>query len=276
MWKLPFSRKPSTFGSGLPFPQSFSSEIYQENMGPIMHLQAGRNLHSPYTSPQLARSHKLKPRPLVLRQQAKLNGAGISCSSKSTDVVFSPYEINWRQMRKICVLELLSRKMVIFSPPSPCSFDRKEAFPNLRIVDKGCRKLQGFQSTERKKEHVLCLGLKRSATTIIWAMSEMIKKDSVKAKAQAETKKGFSPPFINAWAMATNTENWEESKKDFLPERFENSSLWTSMGNSLRGSSVLVAGEQECVLEIFICFSTNIGRIFLWLRLLLPLHWKLS
>jgi len=125
-------------------------------------------------------------------------------------------------------------------------------------------------------------GTETSATTIIWAMSEMIKRPSVMVKAQAEVrqalkgKKTFDdkdlenltylklvvketlrlhtpfplilpresmeeakigeyiiPPktrvIINAWAMATSPESWEDPEK-FLPERFENSSV-DFMGN---------------------------------------------
>eukprot|EP00268_Persea_americana_P063489 TRINITY_DN8239_c2_g1_i1.p1 TRINITY_DN8239_c2_g1~~TRINITY_DN8239_c2_g1_i1.p1 ORF type:complete len:508 (-),score=54.15 TRINITY_DN8239_c2_g1_i1:387-1910(-) len=79
-------------------------------LGPIIHLQLGRVPTLVVSSPRLARDilkthdHSFASRPQLLAAQYLSFG----CS----DVTFSPYGPYWRQVRKICVTELLSPKRV--------------------------------------------------------------------------------------------------------------------------------------------------------------------
>nr|GLL44745.1 premnaspirodiene oxygenase-like [Ipomoea trifida] len=322
-----------------------------------MHLQLGEISTVVISSPQLARAIT-KTHDLVFASRPNIMAMDI-VFYKSTDVAFSPYGDYWRQMRKICVLELLSVKMV----KSFCSFRQEElsnlvssirlsgetGFPIINLTEKVnwftssviakvafgrvCSEDQekfivllkevltlagGFdvgdlfpskkwihyisgmkpkllklhheldkifdiiigehkenrqknRNSNGKDEDIVDVllrvkeggelqfpirednikavindmfsaGTETSATTIIWAMSEMIKRPSVIAKAQDEPRESMEeskigeyiiPPktrvIINAWDMATNPESWENPER-FLPERFENSSV-DFMGN---------------------------------------------
>ncbi|KAL2548271.1 Cytochrome [Forsythia ovata] len=78
--------------------------------GPLMHLKLGENSAIVISSPEIAKE--------ALRTQDPTFAARSGTMSTEilwydhTDMAFSPYNDYWRQMRKICVLELLSSKQV--------------------------------------------------------------------------------------------------------------------------------------------------------------------
>ncbi|XP_060197118.1 premnaspirodiene oxygenase-like [Lycium barbarum] len=78
--------------------------------GPIMHLQLGEISAVVVTSPEMAKQ-VLKTHDIAFASRPVLEAAKIVCY-KGTNIVFAPYGDYWRQMRKICLLELLSAKNV--------------------------------------------------------------------------------------------------------------------------------------------------------------------
>ncbi|KAI9116531.1 hypothetical protein K1719_012698 [Acacia pycnantha] len=78
--------------------------------GPIMHLQLGQLSYVIVTSKELAKE-VMKTHDVIFANRPKLF-AGDTFLYNSTDVVFAPYGSYWRQLRKICTLELLSIKRV--------------------------------------------------------------------------------------------------------------------------------------------------------------------
>ncbi|MCD7458694.1 hypothetical protein HAX54_038910 [Datura stramonium] len=106
-WKLPLLGSMFHLLGGLPH---HVLRGLAQKYGPIMHLQLGEVSLVVVTSPDMAKQ-VLKTHDLAFASRPKLLAAQILCYN-GTDIVFSPYGDYWRQMRKICILELLSPKNV--------------------------------------------------------------------------------------------------------------------------------------------------------------------
>ncbi|KAK4380321.1 hypothetical protein RND71_002183 [Anisodus tanguticus] len=122
-WKLPFLGSMLHMVGGLP--HRVLRDLAKK-YGPIMHLQLGEVTVVVITSPEMAKQ-VLKTHDLAFASRPKLLAADIVLY-KCSDIAFSPYGDYWRQMRKICVLEVLDAKNV----RSFSSIRRDEA---LRLVE---------------------------------------------------------------------------------------------------------------------------------------------
>nr|UXF47975.1 cytochrome P450 CYP71-3 [Euphorbia poissonii] len=78
--------------------------------GSVMHLQLGETSNVVVSSPEAAKQ-VMKTHDVVFAQRPFVLAASI-ITYNFTDIAFSPYADYWRQLRKICVLELLSAKRV--------------------------------------------------------------------------------------------------------------------------------------------------------------------
>jgi cytochrome P450 len=81
-----------------------------QKYGPLMHLQLGEINAVVVSSSNLAKE-VMKTHDVVFANRPKLPSLKILAYGFK-DIVFSPYGDYWRQMRKICVLEILSAKRV--------------------------------------------------------------------------------------------------------------------------------------------------------------------
>ncbi|PHT31578.1 hypothetical protein CQW23_27915 [Capsicum baccatum] len=106
-WKLPFIGNMHHMAGGVP--HRILGDLAKK-YGPIMHLQFGEISAVVVSSSELAKQ-VLKTHDLAFASRPKIIAADIICYDRC-DIAFSPYGEYWRQMRKICVLEVLSAKNV--------------------------------------------------------------------------------------------------------------------------------------------------------------------
>ncbi|KAL8557653.1 hypothetical protein ACS0TY_004932 [Phlomoides rotata] len=78
--------------------------------GPLMHLQLGEVGAIVVSSPETAK-HFLKTYDIIFASRPSLLAPEINCYG-SMDIAFAPYGAYWRQLRKICTLELFTAKRV--------------------------------------------------------------------------------------------------------------------------------------------------------------------
>jgi len=106
-WKLPLIGSMFHLFGGLP--HQVLRDLAKK-YGPIMHLQLGEVSLVVVTSPIMAKQ-VLKTHDLAFASRPRLLASEIILYN-CTDIAFCPYGDYWRQMRKICVLEVLSGKNV--------------------------------------------------------------------------------------------------------------------------------------------------------------------
>ncbi|KAF5474962.1 hypothetical protein F2P56_006814, partial [Juglans regia] len=112
--------------------------------GPLMHLQLGEVSAVVATSPRIAREF-LQTHDLALGKRQEVFAAK-TLTYDGSDIVLSPFGDYWRQMRKVCVMELLSAKRV-------------QSFSSLREVEKFLRVITGtrtkVEEIHRKLDKIL-------------------------------------------------------------------------------------------------------------------------
>ncbi|XP_031131124.1 premnaspirodiene oxygenase-like [Ipomoea triloba] len=109
-WRLPFlGSMHHLYGGAASSPLRRLRDLAQK-YGPLMHVQLGQVCAVVVSSPDMAKS-VLKTHDLAFASRPKMLLADI-VSYNSSDIVFCPYGDYWRQMRKICVVEVLSTRNV--------------------------------------------------------------------------------------------------------------------------------------------------------------------
>ncbi|KAK2969246.1 hypothetical protein RJ640_003480 [Escallonia rubra] len=178
--------------------------------GPVMHLKLGELTTIIISSPEAAEA-ALKTHDLSLAQRPLL-GAVKAMSYGGFGVVFAPYGEYWRQMRKICTMELLSAKRVrSFRPVREEEVSKfiesihrssSNGDSAINLTDKifqltSCMTSRAMFGKECKEGNEFVMVVKgaselartdTSATTTEWAMAELMKNPKVMERAQAEVR----------------------------------------------------------------------------------------
>ncbi|XP_059658257.1 premnaspirodiene oxygenase-like [Cornus florida] len=106
-WKLPIIGNLHQLVGSLP---QHALKALAKKHGPLMHLQLGEVSAVVISSPELAQE-VLKQRQLSYAQRPQILAVEVM-SYDGSSIFFAPYNDYWRQVRKICVTELLSAKRV--------------------------------------------------------------------------------------------------------------------------------------------------------------------
>uniref|UniRef100_A0A5B6Z7I6 Uncharacterized protein n=1 Tax=Davidia involucrata TaxID=16924 RepID=A0A5B6Z7I6_DAVIN len=101
--------------------------------GPLMHLRLGEVSTVIVSSPEIAKE-VMKTHDIIFAQRPYLLASRI-LSYDSTNIAFSPYGDYWRQLRKICAIEILSSKRV----QTFRSIREEEAFNLIRSIYSNAR-----------------------------------------------------------------------------------------------------------------------------------------
>ncbi|KAJ4704078.1 Cytochrome P450 [Melia azedarach] len=143
--------------------------------GPLMHLKLGKMSIVVVSSPKMA-EQVLKTHDLMFAQRPELLVTKMLPNDAGTDIISAPYGDYWRQMKKVCVLELLSTRRV----QSFSSLREEEAW-NLVESIHGSSSVSAIPG-------MFAAGTDTSAITATWAMSEMMRNPRVLNKAQTEAR----------------------------------------------------------------------------------------
>ncbi|KAK4718853.1 hypothetical protein R3W88_017191 [Solanum pinnatisectum] len=108
-WRLPIIGSLHHLRGALLFPHRTLKNLATE-YGPIMYLQLGEIPAVIVSSPNMVKEI-LKTHELAFATKPQLTSIDITTYNYK-DIAFAPYGDKWRQMRNICVTELLSSKMV--------------------------------------------------------------------------------------------------------------------------------------------------------------------
>ncbi|RZB78628.1 Cytochrome P450 71D8, partial [Glycine soja] len=154
--------------------------------GPLMHLQLGEISILVVSSPNMAKEI-MKTHDLAFVQRPQFLPAQILTYGQN-DIVFALYGDYWRQMKKMCLRASKCQESSVF-----LSYQRRRDRCNSRLT----RSHITFSKSIKKsaighyKKVVFTAGMDTSATTLEWAMAEIMRNPIVRKKAQTEVRQAL-------------------------------------------------------------------------------------
>ncbi|MQM16378.1 hypothetical protein Taro_049334 [Colocasia esculenta] len=177
--------------------------LYQlsKQYGPIMQLQLGRVPAVVISSAQMA-EQVLKTHDLLFCSRPDM-ATGKRLSYNFSDVVLSPYNAAWRELRKITMLNLLNPKMVEDPSFATMEYAMVELVKNPRVMSKA-------QEETLRLHPMVPLLISRETMDHV-----KINEYDVFPKRRV---------YVNAWAVARDPDFWDQPD-EFIPERFVGSNI---------------------------------------------------
>ncbi|CAA2990610.1 premnaspirodiene oxygenase-like [Olea europaea subsp. europaea] len=172
--------------------------------GPIIHLKLGEVSSIVISSREIAKK-VLTVNDLAIADRPESIGMETLWYDYK-DLAFSPYNEHWKQMRKICIMEILSNKNVrsyghIRHDDISKLLERRDngELVSENILDVLLRKQQSedldVPITDDNIKAIIfdmfTAGSETSSTTFNWLMTELMRNPQVTAKAQAEIREAF-------------------------------------------------------------------------------------
>ncbi|KAK2999714.1 hypothetical protein RJ639_023812 [Escallonia herrerae] len=144
-WKLPFIGSMHHLAGSLPH---HALRDLANKHGSLMHLQLGEVSTVVVSSSETAKE-VMKTHDVIFASRPHIIASNIICYD-STDIAFAPYGEYWRQLRKICALELLSSKRV----ESFRSLREAETSNLIRLIASECRTGSTINLTAKVYSHI--------------------------------------------------------------------------------------------------------------------------
>ncbi|KAI9071420.1 hypothetical protein K1719_046616 [Acacia pycnantha] len=254
------------FSSPLPFPQTkHTLRNLANKYGPLMCLQLGQLPYMIVSSPEIAKE-VMRTHDRTFANRPKILATEI-CAYNNSDVAFSPYGNYWRQLRKICCVMNLSKKISLGH-----KFHSRKS--SLWEEDQEYRRVYGgkgyIDESELSESKYVAAVIKETLRMHPHAPLLVPRENSERCEIKGYEIPAKSRVIVNAWAIGRDPKYWNEPK-NLLPERFLNTTLDYNFKGSNSEFIPFGAGRRICP---GVAFATPVVELLISI-MLFHFDWKL-